>query len=228
MKKSEPSTYLRTLFDSVILIDIVNRYKIRNSVALTNLAQLLINSVASRFTSRSLERSLNNSISFLTIQKYLTHLHEAYLLFELQAFSFKTKQRIASERKIYTIDNGFLSFNAQTVAGNDSTLLENIIFIELIRRGYILNKSIFYLQTKGGFEVDFFLPNTLEGGELLQVSHTLASSSTLERELRSLCKGAEEVNASKLTIITFNDEAVYKKEGFEIIAIPAWKWCLKG
>lgn len=226
LSRGDRATYLRTLFDSILLRDVVQRHKIRNVSVIRGLSQLLINSISSRFTARSLERALKQT-SFNSIRKYIDYFQEAYLFFELQPFSLKAKQRIAAERKIFTVDNGFVSSCARLILGGESILLENLVFVEQMRRGAVPNLTMFYIQTKNGLEVDFFLPEA-EGGPLLrQVSHSIGAPLTLEREVRALLVSAKEYNAKQLQIITMSDEAILEREGFTIEVIPLWKWALE-
>jgi uncharacterized protein len=211
--------YLKTLFDSVVLRDVVSRHRLRNSVAIKTLAQLMVAGAGTKYTARSLERVMNG-LAFSTIQRYLSYLHEAYLLFELQAFSYKLRQRIASERKVYTVDNGILSAFSTNPIGSNPQLLENAVFIELQRKGFEPNKSLFYVKTKSGFEVDFYLPAVSGESTLIQVAVTLSSPLTLDRELRALVEAAKEFKAARLLVITFNDTARYERDGMVIEAIP--------
>ncbi|MCC6220430.1 MAG: ATP-binding protein [Deltaproteobacteria bacterium] len=223
LQRTDPAAYLRTLFDAVILRDVVNRHRIRNTVAIRSLANLLINSVSSRFSARSLERALHQ-VGFATIQKYLGYLHEAYLFFELQAFSYKTRQRISSTRKIYTVDNGFVSACSDQTRSQRGALLENAVFVELLRRGHVCNLSLFYVQTSQKNEVDFFLPNSNPGPELIQVCTSLDNPLTVERELRALRQAAREFGAKRLTIITLRDEASYEVDGTPANVVPLISW----
>lgn len=223
---AEPQGYLRTLFDSVVLRDIVTRHRIRSSTAIYDLLNLLVNSAASRFSGRSLERSLG-FLSIATIQKFISYFREAYLVQDLQPFFFKPRLRIKSERKIYTYDNGFISALSQPALSNDPRLLENLVFIELVRRGFKPNLDLFYYQTEVGTEVDFLLRNGSSNIELIQVSQILSSQKTRERELRSLTQAARELKVKKMTIVTFDTEEQIKQEGAKIEVVPCRNWLLR-
>lgn len=223
---AEPQGYLRTLFDSVVLRDIVTRHRIRSSTAIYDLLNLLVNSAASRFSGRSLERSLG-FLSIATIQKFISYFREAYLVQDLQPYFFKPRLRIKSERKIYTYDNGFISALSQPALSNDPRLLENLVFIELVRRGFKPNLDLFYYQTEVGTEVDFLLRNGSSNIELIQVSQILSSQKTRERELRSLTQAARELKVKKMTIVTLDTEEQIKQEGAKIEVVPCRKWLLR-
>jgi predicted AAA+ superfamily ATPase len=220
---AEPSGYLRTLFDSVVLRDIVTRHRIRASTAIYDLLNLLINNAANRFSARSLERSLG-SLSTATIQRYIAYCQEAYLIQDLQPYFFKPRIRLKADRKLYAFDNGFISAKSQPVTTNDSRLLENLVFVELVRRGFKPNLELFYYQTRTGTEVDFLLRRASENLELIQVTQNLAALKTREREIRALQQAAAELKAHKLTVVTLDTEEIVDTGGPPVNVIPCWKW----
>lgn len=220
---AEPSVYLRTLFDSIVLRDIVTRHRIRAATSVHDLLILLMNNTANRFSARSLERSLG-SLSTATIQKFIAYGREAYLVQDLQPYFFKPRMRIKADRKIYAFDNGFISAKSQPATSNGSRLLENLVFIELVRRGFKPNIDLFYYQTRSGAEVDFLLRQGPQNLELLQVTQNLSALKTREREIRALRQGAEELKVRKLTLVTLETEEMIHEAGIEIRAVPCRKW----
>lgn len=220
---AEPAGYLRTLFDSVVLRDIVTRHRVRAATAMHELLNLLMNNAASRFSARSLERSLG-ALSTATIQKFIGYCREAYLVQDLQPYFFKPRLRVKADRKIYAFDNGFISAKSQPVTRNDSRLLENLVFVELVRRGFKPNMDLFYYQTRSGAEVDFLLRRGAENLELIQVTQNLSSLKTREREIRALRQGAEELKSPRLTVITLDTEERIRAAGTEITVIPCRTW----
>lgn len=217
--------YLRTLFDSVVLRDIVTRHRIRAGTAMHDLLTVMMNNAASRFSARGLERSLG-SLSTATIQKFIGYCREAYLIQDLQPYFFKPRLRVKSDRKIYAFDNGFISAKSQPVTSNTSRLLENLAFVELVRRGFKPNIDLFYYQTRSGTEVDFLLRRGSSNIELIQVTQNLASLKAREREIRSLHQGAEELKLRKLTVVTLETEERIREAGHEINVVPCRKWLL--
>lgn len=220
---SEPHDYLRTLFDSVVLRDIVTRHRIRSSTAIRDLLNLLINNAASRFSARSLERSLG-SLSIATVQKFISYSREAYLVQDLQPYFFKPRMRLKADRKIYAYDNGFISAMSQPATSNDSRLLENIVFIELVRRGFKPNLDLFYYQTRSGTEVDFLLREGARNIELIQVAQNISALKTRERELRALHQASEELKVANLTIITLDTKETIRESGSKIQVVPCRQW----
>lgn len=220
---AEPRGYLRTLFDSVVLRDIVARHRIRSSAAIHDLLHLLINNAASRFSARSLERSLG-ALSIATVQKFIAYFREAYLTHDLQPYYFKPRLRIKADRKIYAYDNGLISAVSQPATSNGSRLLENLVFVELVRRGFKPNLDLFYYQTRSGTEVDFLLRDGSKNVELIQVTQNLSALKTRERELRALHQASEELKVSKLTIIAMDAEEMLSEQGQKIRVVPCRKW----
>lgn len=223
LSAADPVNYLTALFDSIVLRDIVTRHRIRAATALHDLLSLLMNNAANRFSARSLERSLG-TLSTATIQKFIGYCREAYLVCDLQPYFFKPRARIKADRKIYTFDNGFISAKSQPATSNHSRLLENLVFVELVRRGYQPNLHLFYYQTKAGAEVDFLLRTGAKNLELLQVTQNLSSLKAREREIRSLRQGAEELNLDRLTVVTMNTEENICEGKMKIRVVPCWKW----
>lgn len=191
-----------------------------------SLMTLLINSVASRLSARSLERALEGALSVATIQKFLRYFNEAYVFEELPRYFHKTRERSKADRKIFIIDNGFVTFAGSAATSNKAKLLENLAFMELRRRGLRAGIELFYYVTTTGYEVDFLSRNDGKTLEMLQVSLSLESQKTLERELRSLVQAAEELKCRKLTILVGEGHAqtlTFDKHQIEIT--PMREWC---
>lgn len=223
LERAEPSSYLSNLFDSVVLRDVVTRHRIRQSTAIHDLLILLMNSAANCFSARGLERSLG-SLTTATIQRYLTYCREAYLVQDLHPYFFKARMRIKADRKIYAFDNGFVTAKSQPATSNTSRLLENLVFVDLVRRGFKPNMELFYYKTHSGYEVDFLLRRGAKNLELIQVTQNLAALKTKERETRALFQAAAELSLTKLTMITMDTEDHIRETGGEVRVVPCLKW----
>jgi hypothetical protein len=132
--------------------------------------------------------------------------------------------RVKADRKLYAFDNGFISAKSQPVTRNDSRPLENLVFVELVRRGFKPNLDLFYYQTRAGAEVDFLLRRGSENLELIQVTQNLSSLKTREREIRALRQGAEDLELRRLTVITLDTEERIREAGTEINVTPCRTW----
>lgn len=123
-------------------------------------------------------------------------------------------------RKIYVVDNGFVAAKAFAVSDNLGRLLENQVFIELLRRGYDTEKSMFYYRSRNDKEVDFVLRKGAHIERLVQVCYDMSSPKTEKREVDSLVECAGELKCSNLTIVTNNDARTIERSGYTIAVVP--------
>ncbi|KKR70449.1 MAG: hypothetical protein UU13_C0005G0005 [Candidatus Nomurabacteria bacterium GW2011_GWB1_40_7] len=121
--------------------------------------------------------------------------------------------------KPYIIDNGFFSIKN---FGDKSKLMENLVFIELIRKG----ENIAYFSNEKG-EIDFLIKKDKEISSLIQVCFDITKSETKEREVKLLIKQPENFNCKNLIVLTWDYENEEIIENKKILFIPLWKWLLK-
>ena len=192
----------------------------------------MISTVTSHISFSKLKR-LFKLKSEHTVKNYLTYLEEAYLLFFIPRFSFKPKEIETAERKIYSVDNGFITHVSYVDREEIGEKMENAVAVELLRRSRFLDTEIFYYKTKDGYEIDFLIKEGNKIKELIQVSYANSYEEIKEREIRALLHAKEDLNLdenTRLTVITwdYEDEKQVKwwrKEG-RIRFIPLWKWLL--
>ena len=218
--------YLKTLYDSLLLKDIIKRYNIRFSQKLYDLARYIINNFASEVSFNKLKNILSfNSVH--TIQNYIQYLEETFLFFLLERYSPKTKEQLKSPQKAYIVDNGYIHAIASMSSTNTGKLLENMVFYELLKAGYKPNQNIFYYKTRNGKEVDFILKDGLKIISLFQVCYEL-NIDTEKRELNSLIEASEELRCNNLNILTWDTERIIKIKKKQIKILPVWKLLLGG
>jgi len=217
------SEFLVTLWDAVVLKDLVQRYKIRRVAELKSLLHIVLSSMASRATSRSLSRAVNDQLTHSTVSKFLKWSEGAYLCAILSTYSFKARERVNSDKKLYLFDNGFYTAHKSSALTDYGKLLENYVFVQLCRASFIPSLSFFRAETKEGYEVDFFVPQHRDGPLLIQVAYSADAQRTKDRETRSLIKAAKSLGVKKLYLITC-DRAEQRVEidGCSIEVIPAW------
>jgi predicted AAA+ superfamily ATPase len=226
VKNLDTKTYLETLFDAILLKDVVKRHKVRFVPQIYDLAIYLSSNFSSEFSFTKIRNILGfNSTN--TVEKYIRYLEESYLLFILNRFSFKLKEQIKTPKKIYVSDNGFILAKSFQLSNNTGKLIENIVFCELLRRNYKPNIDLFYYKTKNGKEVDFVLKQTTKINKLIQVCYNISDINTKEREIKSLLTASEELNCNNLEIISWDYEAEEKHKGETIKFVPLWKWLLE-
>jgi len=222
VKDLEPKEYLAILFDSLLFKDVIKRHKIRFSEQIDDLGSYLISNVSNQYSLRKLTRVLGFK-SGVTLEKYAKYLIEAYIMFLLHRYSYKAGERLRSPKKTYAVDNGFISAKAVQHSPDTGKLLENLMFVELVKRGYAPNRELFYYQTRNAREVDFVLKKGTEIVELIQVAYDLDSSDTKQQEIIALIEASQELKAGKLTVITWDEKKESTKNGQTINLIPIWE-----
>lgn len=217
--------YLSSLFDSILLKDILKRFRIRQTQQLYDLSNYFLSNYTNLFSYNLLKNDLNfNSVA--TVQKFTGYLEEPYLFFNLTRYAAKIKTQQKSPIKTYIIDNGFIKARSFELSPNAGRLLENAVFIELLRRNYRPELDLFYYRTRNDKEVDFILRKGHTVVQLIQVCYNIASSKTLKRETDALSETATELNCKDLMLITWDQEKTIEQNGREIKIVPAWKWLI--
>ena len=216
-------TYLDTLFDSIVWKDVAKRHNVRNITDLNDLALYLVSNFCNPVSANELTEELGFS-SVNTTKKFMDYLHEPYLFYYLPRYNNKLKLMKKAPRKVYVVDNGFVAAKAFSLSDNLGRLLENQVFIELIRSGYDTDKTMFYYRSRNDKEVDFVLRKDTHIDRLVQVCYDMSSSKTEKREVDSLTECAEELNCSNLVIVTNNDERTIEKDSYRIEVVPVSKW----
>ena len=216
----ETKRILTNTYNDIISRDIVSRYN-ADAEKVSRLAYYLLTNFTGEYSYRKVAR--NVGIDWETAEKYIGFLKDAFLVFSLDIFSFKVRTQFKQNKKIYCIDNGLrnaVSFRFFEVFGR---LMENVVFLELKRRG----RDVYYWKSKNGEEVDFVVKEGLKVGELIQISWNIKNEKTRKRETRSLLKAMEEFRLKECLIITEDDEGEEIVKGKKIKFIPLWKWLLR-
>lgn len=225
VNRIEPRDYLGVLLDALLFKDVVKRHRVKFSTQIGNLAIHLINNFSNLYTVRKLLKALNLK-SATTVEKYIAYLDEAYLVFSLLRYSPKSVERIKSPRKVYVVDNGFILAKALQHSPNHGKLMENLVFTELVKRGYQTNRTLFYYKTRNDREIDFVLKDGLKVTELVQVCYELTSADVVEREVKALVEAGKELKVAKLSVLTWNEKREVTKDQLTIQFIPLWEWLL--
>lgn len=216
-------SYLDTLFDSIVWKDVAKRHNVRNVTDLNDLALYLVSNFCNPVSASELTEELGFS-SVNTTKKFMDYLHEPYLFYYLPRYNNKLKLMKKAPRKVYVVDNGFVAAKAFSLSDNLGRLLENQVFVELLRKGYDPDKSMFYYRSRNDKEVDFVLRKGAHIDRLVQVCYDMSSSKTEKREVDSLIECATELNCSHLVIVTNNEERTIEKDGYRIEVVPVSKW----
>jgi hypothetical protein len=186
----------------------------------------LINNFSNLYTVRKLSETLDFK-SVTTTEKYISYLKEAYLIFSVLRYSPKSVQRIKSPRKAYTVDNGFIAAKGTQHSPDKGRLMENLVFMELVKQGFKPERELFYYKTRNNREVDFVLKKGAEKPRLIQVCYESMNSLTEDREIKPLIEASGELNSSSLTVITWDEEREITQDGKTVQFKPLWKWLLQ-
>ena len=216
-------SYLDTLFDSIVWKDVSKRHNIRNVTDLNDLAMYLVSNFCNPVSANELTEELGFA-SVSTTKKFMDYLHEPYLFYYLPRYNNKLKLMKKASQKVYVVDNGFVAAKAFALSENLGRLLENQVFVELLRRGYDTEKTLFYYRSRNDKEVDFVLRKGTHIECLVQVCYDLSSPKTEKREVDSLVECAGELQCERLVIVTYDEERTIEKDGYRIDVVPVAKW----
>lgn len=182
--KSEKIEYLDTIYSTVILKDVINRKKVNDVMILESICRFLFDNIGSSLSTKKISDTLasngrKNSVH--TIEEYLNSLLESYIMYKVNRYDIKGKQLLKTQEKYYLSDLGLRTYLLGKNYNNDlGHILENIIFLELKRRGYRI-----YIGKNDTNEVDFVVE--MEDDYIyIQVALSVREEETLKRELRPL------------------------------------------
>lgn len=217
--------YLSSLFDSILLKDILKRFRVRQTQQLYELSNFLLSNYTNLFSYNHIKDSLSfNSVA--TVQKFVGYLEEPYLFQHITRFDNKIKIQQKSAQKIYIIDNGFIKSRSFELSPNFGRLLENLVFIELLRREYKPELELFYYRTRNDKEIDFLIRKGHQIEQLIQVCYDFDQAKVIKRETNALIEAAMELNCSDLLILTWDKADIIEISNFKINLLPVWKWML--
>ena len=209
--------YINTeVLNALVIRDIVNKYKIRNEPLLHMLIDFMMDNIGSEISVRSITDSLaggKTAADHKTIGKYIEYLCNAFAFYRVRRYDIKGKKYLRSEDKYYLSDHSFKYARLGTKNMDYGHVLENIVAMELIRRGYEI-----YVGVAGGKEVDFV---AMKQGDrtYIQVSYDITEPKTFEREIAPLLKIAD---GYKKMIIARTYQPAYHHEGIKIIDAAEW------
>ena len=182
-RKQDIRVYLEGIYNTILLKDIVTRKKISDPAMLQSVVEFMFDNIGNMCSSTKIANAMTSSgrkISVPTVENYLSALCDSFILYKVGRYDIKGKQYLATGAKYYASDIGLRYFILGTKQVDMGHILENIVYLELIRRGYEV-----HIGKIGDVEVDFIAIG-VEGKEYYQVSQTVLEEQTLKRELSSL------------------------------------------
>lgn len=218
--------YVQSLLEAIVSKDIQQRFRIRNVDTLRKIANHLINNVCQEINYGNIAETMG--VTDQTVKKYVDFLRQAFLVQILNKHSFKSKERIRNA-KAYIVDPGLQNNRDNSFAAeNIGWRLENVIYIELLRRCTNDFLDIYYYkESPRSKEIDFVLCNQDKAVELIQVAYDIDNQKTFYRETSSLIKASAKLHCDNLTLIAFTQTRDEKIDGKCIKILSATDWLLK-
>ena len=214
--------YLNGLYQKILIGDIVERNRIRNTRVFRFLAKKLADSVMQPSSLSRLQhmiKSTGDSVSLSVLKDYLEYMQDAYLFFSVPNLASPLTEQ-ATIKKRYVIDNGILNL---FLFQGETKLLENIVADELNRKYRNTEEETLLYYYNRNIEIDFCIPTEKIA---IQVAYNVNDETTYEREIGGLVKFINAFPEYRGIIITRDYEKNIFADGKEIPAIPVWKWLL--
>jgi predicted AAA+ superfamily ATPase len=211
------SEYLSDLYDSILLKDVVKRLNVADVDTLERVSRFLIHNTGSQSSPATISHTLisaGNHVDQKTVSKYLGGLCDSLLFYKVPQYNIRGKKILTTQNKYYPVDTGFRNLLVKTTSKDAGHLLENIVFLELLRK----NESVYTGQIDSE-EVDFI---TVNGKDVAyyQVALSTLSEETLERELLPLQKIKDAYPKYLLTLDTVFKDADY--DGIKKMNVIEW------
>ena len=199
------TNYFQSLKNTILLKDIMYRYKIRDYVLLEDLFLFVIHNVGSMISIPSIIKyfkNKNRKADYSTISQYIKYMQDAFIIHEAPRYFFKTKELLSGEKKYYVNDLGFRNYLYPSLVSDIGAILENIVFIHLRSASY--NIKIGYGRD---YEIDFIAERNGEQ-HYVQVAYVMANSATIDREFGAYDKVKDNLPKYVVTI----DDILIKNE----------------
>ena len=209
--------YLRSVYESILVKDMLPRKQIYAERSFENVVNYVMDSIGSSLSPNGIARVLasdNKTVDSRTVHSYLKSLCDSFVLYKAERFDIKGKQNLATQEKYYVVDLGFRNLLLGKEVGQDTGhLLENIIYLELRRRG-----NEIWVGKIGEREVDFVARDNEGYLTYYQVAYTVRDEMVLERELAPFDKIPDH---NPKVLITLDPEEVSRR-GVRQVNVINW------
>lgn len=213
---SEKYDYVNNIYNTLIKRDICNKYNIKKEHLLDMISDFLMDNISNITSTRNIAEVLTNNkdnINHKTVSSYLKYLCNAFLFYKINRYDIQGKKYLTSQCKYYLVDQSFKLARLGIKNLNYGRIYENIVAIELLRRGYDL-----YVGTLYEKEIDFVAIKRNEK-IYIQVSSEISDENTFKREVEPLLKIKD---AYPKILIANTHQDLYTYEGIEVIDIKNW------
>lgn len=212
----QKEVYLEEVFNTLILRDIRQKYHIRNQDMLVKVTEFLMDNIGNLCSAKSIANGLvknGTKVSDKTIGKYIEYLCKAFLFYKVRRYDLRGKKYLSSNEKYYLVDSSFRLALLGNRNADYGRIYENMVAIELLRRGYQLYVGVLYDK-----EIDFVAQR---GDEKLyiQVAASISESATFMREVKSLLSIRD---AYPKILLARTGVPEYQHEGIRVMDIAEW------
>lgn len=208
--------YIADVFDTLIVRDIRQKYKLRNMPLMNQIVDFLMDNISNLSSARSITDSLKSAkekVNHVTVSTYMQYLCNAFAFYKIRRYDIKGKKYLSTNDKYYLSDHTFRYAKLGTKNMDYGRILENIVALELLRRGYEVYVGVLYKK-----EIDFVAVKRNEK-IYIQVSDNISDERTFEREVSPLLQ-IKDAYPKILIARTRHDE--YQHEGIRVIDIADW------
>ncbi|MBQ7569224.1 ATP-binding protein, partial [bacterium] len=215
-KQEAKYDYIADIFNTLILRDIRQKYKIRHAALLDRVSDYLMDNISNLSSSRNIADALTvnmDKINHKTISAYIQYLCQAFAFYKVRRFDIRGKKYLASNDKYYLSDHAFRYAKLGTKNMDYGRVLENIVAVELLRRGYEVYSGILYKK-----EIDFVAVKRSEK-LYIQVSDNIADEKTFARETAPLLQIRD---AYPKLLLARTNHAETDYEGIRIVDLADW------
>lgn len=210
--------YLKRVYEDIIYRDIITRFGIKEVKSFRELSNYLLTNISKQVSYNSLKNILGIKTT-MTVRSFVSYLEESYLFFEMFKYDFSLKKQYVSEKKIYCIDIGMRNNVSFHFSEDRGRLLENIVFLELKRRG----EDLFFYKNKK--ECDFVIQKQNKISEAIQVTEKMSKTNE-KREFDGLIEVMEQFNIKEGLILTEYESQKIIVSNKNIQIMPIWQWLL--
>ena len=219
--EDDVSMYLSSIYNDIIIKDVMSRKKIQDETLLRNVANFAMDNIGNLLSTNNIANTMvsdGKDINVRTVERYLEGFVESFFLYKASRYDIKGKEYLKTQGKYYVSDLGFRYFMLGRKIGDFGHILENVVYFELLRRNFEV-----YIGKIDEYEVDFVAINR-NGKMYVQVAETLKGTDTndtkiLDRELRPLKKIND--NYEKI-ILTLDKIPVSNEDGIKIRNVLEW------
>ena len=208
--------YVKDIYETILLRDLVQKYNIRNKSELLQIAEFMMDNVSNILSPNSICDTLNrekSEITRKTVSKYIDYLEKAFLFYEVKRYDLRGKKYLENSKKYYLCDSSFRYAVNGTRNMDFGRVYENIVYLELLRRGYEVYVGKLYKK-----EIDFVAQKQNEK-IYIQVSDNISDEKTFEREYSPLLAIKD---AYPKVIIARTHHEAYDYQGIQVLDLPQW------